>query len=135
MRQQKKEIEFLLVQESEHFKGKWNLPMGRKENGESIVDCALRETFEESGFKVKLQFLLGVYEKFTVVGDVVAFIFEANIIRGKLRVPEDLLDVQWVSLKESRELNLVSNYILKAVEVWKKPVSAKIPAEEIIFEG
>lgn len=49
---------YLLVQEKQDHidkcKGKWNVPGGHVDAGETILDGALREVFEETGCKVEL---------------------------------------------------------------------------------
>ncbi len=41
---------------------KWNYPVGHLEIGESIRDGAIRETFEETGYHVKLNGVLPIQE-------------------------------------------------------------------------
>jgi 8-oxo-dGTP pyrophosphatase MutT (NUDIX family) len=41
--------------------GQWAIPMGRMELGESPAECAVRETFEETGVRVEATGLLGIY--------------------------------------------------------------------------
>jgi ADP-ribose pyrophosphatase YjhB (NUDIX family) len=41
--------------------GHWALPGGRMEIGESAGECAVRETEEETGVKVRVKRLIGVY--------------------------------------------------------------------------
>ena len=41
--------------------GRWCLPGGRTESGESVVETCLRETLEETGLEVRMVRLLGVY--------------------------------------------------------------------------
>ena len=40
--------------------GQWNYPAGHMEEGEKITDTAIRETFEETGCKVKLTGVLPI---------------------------------------------------------------------------
>ena len=39
----------------------WCMPGGKVESGETVVEAALRETYEETGLEVKLTGLVGVY--------------------------------------------------------------------------
>ena len=41
--------------------GMWGLPGGQIEAGESVTETAVREVFEETGLKVKIVGLIGVY--------------------------------------------------------------------------
>jgi len=41
--------------------GQWALPMGKQELGETPSQCAVRETFEETGVHVEVIGLVGVY--------------------------------------------------------------------------
>jgi 8-oxo-dGTP pyrophosphatase MutT (NUDIX family) len=53
---------FLMVEERDKFSGKmvFNQPAGHLEEGESIKAAALRETLEETGWRVELLGVLGV---------------------------------------------------------------------------
>jgi 8-oxo-dGTP pyrophosphatase MutT (NUDIX family) len=41
--------------------GQWAIPMGKQELGETVSQCAVRETREETGVLVEVTGLLGVY--------------------------------------------------------------------------
>ncbi len=43
--------------------GYWSIPGGHMELGEKIQDAALREAFEETGFKTKVSKLAGIIDK------------------------------------------------------------------------
>jgi 8-oxo-dGTP pyrophosphatase MutT (NUDIX family) len=41
--------------------GQWAIPMGKQEIGETVTQCAERETREETGVTVKITGLLGIF--------------------------------------------------------------------------
>ena len=41
--------------------GQWAIPMGKQELGETVAQCAIRETREETGVLVEVTGLLGIY--------------------------------------------------------------------------
>jgi ADP-ribose pyrophosphatase YjhB (NUDIX family) len=51
--------EILLMQRSDN--GMWGLPGGHVEPGESVAAAALREVLEETGWRIELGRLIGVY--------------------------------------------------------------------------
>ena len=52
---------FLLVEEMSHGKRVFNQPAGHVDEDESIFDAAVRETLEETGWRVKLTGFIGTY--------------------------------------------------------------------------
>jgi 8-oxo-dGTP diphosphatase len=64
----------------------WNLPGGRVERNETPWDAAVREALEETGLKVELQRLTGVYHKPRRCE--VVFNFEGRVVGGQA-VPTD----------------------------------------------
>lgn len=129
-----KDNKILLMQETlEKVKGKWNLPAGRLGMEEDIITCAKREGKEETGFKLKPSYLVGIYQHLTLEHNVILFVFKSEIIGGKLTIPEEAMDVRWFSVDEIKELNkkglLRSSYIWKAIQDYK--AGKKIPLNSI----
>ena len=52
---------YLLVEESVDEKRVLNQPAGHLEPGESLKDAAIRETLEETGRVVSIDYLIGIY--------------------------------------------------------------------------
>lgn len=110
---------FLLVQEKQPSAyGKWNLPAGKVDAGETIEQAAIREAKEEVGYDVALD-----HKVFVIHDDIerpVLHAFAAHITGGELQVPDDeLLDAKWFTLAEihAMEAELRSPaYIIGAIE-------------------
>ena len=125
---------FILVQEKRaDVSGKWNLPIGRKESDEDLVLCAKREGKEETGLELNPQYLIGKYFFNLPSGHkVTSYIFKSDITRGKLTIPEDMMDVKLVSLEEIEELNkksLIVPFINDVIKDYKS--GKKIPLNEV----
>ncbi len=41
--------------------GQWALPMGKQEIGETVTECAIRETREETGVEVEITGIVGIF--------------------------------------------------------------------------
>jgi ADP-ribose pyrophosphatase YjhB (NUDIX family) len=109
----------LLIQESkERIRGKWNLPGGRVEPGEALVDAAVREVREEAGIDVTLTGLLHL-DQLAPDGNRnpgrLRFVFCAQALPGALKsVPDDhSLRAAWFEVHE------VAGLTLRAVNVAK----------------
>ena len=58
------ESEILLIKRNlEPQRGKWTFPAGFVDRGEKVEDAAIREVFEETGYIVELDKLVGVYSQ------------------------------------------------------------------------
>jgi len=115
-----KDGKYLLVQEKlPKAYGKWNLPAGHVDPGESTVDAAVREVKEETGLTVvaaKEVFSEAIPER-----DREFHIFAAQIVGGTLVVqPDEIMDAQWFSLDEIYQLQkddqLRSEWMVRAIE-------------------
>jgi 8-oxo-dGTP pyrophosphatase MutT (NUDIX family) len=89
-------------------KGKWDLPKGKLDVGESIEECAVREVEEETGLKnIRLGELIGTtlhfynekgkdFEKETFWYDM-RVSGEQNLVP---QIEEDILELKWVKERE-----------------------------------
>lgn len=96
----KQDGKYLLVQEAQpKVYGKWNLPGGRVDEGETLEQAAIREAREEAGFEVKLGAHLHIVHPSVEVP--VLHAFAATITGGELAVdPHEILDAKWFTYAE-----------------------------------
>ena len=72
-------------------RGKWSMPGGFVDLGESVEDAAIRETQEEIGVHIEIQRLVGVYSRST---DRIVVVVYAARTRGTPTRTEEALEVQ-----------------------------------------
>ncbi|MGW1772512.1 NUDIX hydrolase [Streptomyces sp. NPDC002104] len=106
--------------------GMWALPGGKMEVGESIGECAVRETLEETGIHAEITGIVGTY---TNPGHVFAYddgevrqefsiCLLARATGGDLRSSDESLEVGWFVPEEIDDLPMVSS-IRKRVNDWR----------------
>ncbi|MEK2488887.1 NUDIX domain-containing protein [Kitasatospora purpeofusca] len=111
--------------------GKWALPGGRMDIGESIAGCGVRETREETGIDIEITGIVGTYTDPRHV-----FAYDDGEVRqefsicllgrplgGELRVSDESHEVAWFSPAETDGLPMVSN-IRRRLADWR---SGEIP--------
>ena len=115
----KKDGKYLLVQEKKsHVYGLWNWPAGQVEAGDTIESNAVKEAKEETGYDVELIRKLGIFQD--NVNEAAKHVFEAKILGGELKFPEDeILDAKWFSFEEIESMKdkLRSNWIIDAINI------------------
>jgi ADP-ribose pyrophosphatase YjhB (NUDIX family) len=86
----------------------WCLPSGGVEDGESVVQAAIRETKEETGIDVKLESLVGIYSRIGKFPNIHAVLFIAKPIGGNINTqPGETIEVKYFSFdKIPEELSL-----------------------------
>lgn len=98
--------------------GKWTMPGGAMEWGETPVETAARELEEETGLRAKIGAVAGVFSRWYdaeeaysgVAGHVIGIVFGGKDARGELRTefsddPDDTTDAAaWFTLPEARAL-------------------------------
>ena len=96
--------ELLLI----HRRGKWDLPKGKLDKGETIEQCALREVMEETGLQqVELNNLLTItyhtYDEFGkhILKDSHWYKMKATAEQTLIpQTEEDIAEIKWVKKKE-----------------------------------
>jgi len=98
--------EVLLIKEAKGpAKDRWNQPAGRLEAGESLMDGALRETKEETGYDVELTGIIGIYDELQEPRQRIRFVFLAKLKSKKqTSYSDDISEVKWFDRKALKEL-------------------------------
>jgi len=86
------------------YKGWWELPGGFVERGESADHAVVRELKEETGLKIKLERIIGIYpDIYTYNSDqfyTLNIFYVAKALSGKLKVMDDICDSKWYAKKD-----------------------------------
>jgi 8-oxo-dGTP pyrophosphatase MutT (NUDIX family) len=113
-----KDGKYLLVQEALPKAYKlWNIPGGHVDNDETLEQAAIREAYEETGYRVTLRTQLVVIQK--PDGGVKLHAYAADITGGELHLPPDeILDARWFSYEEimAKQDLRDPEYILSAIK-------------------
>jgi ADP-ribose pyrophosphatase YjhB (NUDIX family) len=96
--------EVLLIHRTDN--DNWSLPGGAMEPGESMTDCAVRETFEETGIHVDVTGLVGIYSDprhvilYTSNGEArqeFSIVYTARPLGGEPTPSDESREVVWVA--------------------------------------
>jgi ADP-ribose pyrophosphatase YjhB (NUDIX family) len=112
---------YLMVRETDAGKSVINQPAGNVEPGEDIVDAAIRETFEETGWHVEIQDFLGFYSYKSPINDAtyyrIAFTARPLSLDAEATIDTDIDEVLWLSASEIRDNidNLRSDLVIECL--------------------
>lgn len=92
----------LIRRKNSPFKGMWALPGGFVEYGEKVENAAVREIQEETGLKIQLKSLLGVYSdpKRDPRRHVVSVVFTGKAVGGRLQGADDAREAELFKISQ-----------------------------------
>jgi ADP-ribose pyrophosphatase YjhB (NUDIX family) len=110
------EGKFLLTKREDN--GQWCLPGGAVESGESLAEACAREVFEETGLRVRVKRLVGVYshpDQLVVYKDghkayIVAIHFEAEVVGGEPSLSNETTDFGYFTLEDTNGLEMLGRH-------------------------
>ncbi len=101
--------------------GRWCLPGGGMDAGESAAEACVRELLEETGLEVRVTKLIGIYTTPDILMEYpdgnriqpVAFSFEAEITGGKLGLSDETTEVGWYTTQEMESMDILEHHIVR----------------------
>ena len=101
----------LLVRRAmEPEKGRWSLPAGYLDHGESPVETAVREAREETGIEVRVTGLVDAFHNPPGAGATVFLLYRAERMSGELRAGDDADDAAFFGRDELPPLAFASTF-------------------------
>jgi 8-oxo-dGTP diphosphatase len=107
----------LIARKNPPFKGKWALPGGFVEYGEKTEDAVIREVYEETGLKTKINKLVGVYSdpNRDPRGHTISIVYMLDLIGGIPKEGDDASKVKFFNVKHLPQLSFDHNKIINEV--------------------
>jgi 8-oxo-dGTP diphosphatase len=110
----------LVKRGQEPAKGRWSVPGGRVEVGESDVEATAREVLEETGVRVRVGRLVGTVERDAPAGGVYVindYVCEVCVDgAGTVRAGDDADDAGWFTPDEVRALDTSPGLVVALTE-------------------
>jgi 8-oxo-dGTP pyrophosphatase MutT (NUDIX family) len=104
--------------------GQWCLPGGGMDSGESVTEACEREVFEETGLKVRVKRLVGIYshpDQLIIYPDgnkchIVAIHLEAEIVGGELGLSDETSAFGYFNIDEVEALEMLGKHMERIVD-------------------
>ena len=96
---------------------KWTLPGGTLNFGESLIDCAIREVMEETGFDISIQDVVGTYTDSDIrieysdgeVRQEFTIVYLGMINAGSVELDDESSEYRWIRLSEASTLEMAES--------------------------
>ncbi len=108
----------LIRRRNEPGAGRWSLPGGRIEPGETDEQAVVREVREETGLSVRAGRLLGTVQRPGLAGAIFDIRdYLATVTGGSLAAGDDAADARWVTPQEMAQLDLTDG-LIESLTAW-----------------
>ena len=114
--------------------GQWCLPGGAVDAGESVAEACEREVWEETGLRVRVKRLVGVYshpDQLVIYPDgnkahIVALHFEAEIVSGKPSLRDETTGFGYFTMGEIQQMDVLGKHQERIADTLEKHHEALI---------
>jgi len=101
--------------------GRWCLPGGHMESGETAAEACEREVLEETGLVVRAKRLLGVYsnpDQLVIYKDgnkafFVVLNFEVEVLEGEVGLSDETTAFGWFTLEDMADMQIHANHTIR----------------------
>jgi len=100
--------------------GKWELPGGKVDQGESFDQALIREVYEETNLKISLEHVVGASEQNLHIIRAVHIIMSGKIIEGELNLSSEHEGYAWVLIETLPDYELadwLQDYVNQTKEI------------------
>ncbi len=110
----------LVRRERAPFKGYWDIPGGFLEEDEAPRSGAVREAREETGLRVDIDDLLGVYHDKNGDDHTLNVYYTAHVIGGREKAGDDADDLRWFVAKDIPKRIAFPGHTRAVIRDWRK---------------
>ena len=99
--------------------GRWCLPGGRLDPGESVAEGCVREVWEETGLHVEVERLIGIYttpHRVITYADgnrfhLISFSFEVKVVGGTLGLSNETTEYGYFTPAEIKTMDVMEHHV------------------------